>query len=94
MTERIALHVFVVGRVQGVWYRGWAEETARHLGLDGWIRNLRDGRVEAVFAGPRDIVERMVDACWGGPPLARVEAVSHVPAAMPTEPGFHRLPTI
>jgi len=94
MTERIALHVFVVGRVQGVWYRGWAEETARHLGLDGWIRNLRDGRVEAVFAGPREIVERMADACWGGPPLARVEAVSHVPAEMPTKPGFHRLPTI
>ena len=68
-----AMHVFVSGMVQGVFYRSWAEETARSLGLRGWVRNLQDGRVEAVFEGEKSKVERMVELCRRGPPHARVE---------------------
>ena len=68
-------HVFVAGRVQGVSYRGFTAREARARGLHGWVRNLDDGRVEAVFEGPRDQVQAMVDWCWQGSPAARVEAV-------------------
>jgi acylphosphatase len=68
-------HVVIRGRVQGVGYRAWTEYTAIDQGLDGWVRNRRDGSVEAVFAGPSDAVEQMVDACRRGPPGARVDAI-------------------
>ena len=68
-------HVVIRGRVQGVGYRAWTEYTAIDDGLDGWVRNRRDGSVEAVFAGPSDAVSQMVDACRRGPPGARVDAV-------------------
>ena len=54
-------HVTIRGRVQGVGYRVWVDYTATSLGLEGWVRNRRDGSVEAVFAGPSDIVEQMVE---------------------------------
>jgi acylphosphatase len=63
------------GRVQGVGYRAWAEYTALDLGLEGWVRNRRDGTVEALFAGSQEAVEAMLDACREGPPGARVEAI-------------------
>jgi acylphosphatase len=66
-------HVMVRGRVQGVGFRMWVEDTAQ--GLQGWVRNRRDGAVEAVFAGPKHAVEAMVAACRNGPPSARVETV-------------------
>jgi len=68
-------HVFIRGRVQGVGYRAWAEVAALRLGLEGWARNRHDGSVEAVFAGPEQVVARMIDACRRGPPAARVDAV-------------------
>lgn len=68
-------HVVVRGRVQGVGYRAWTEDAARARGLEGWVRNRRDGVVEAVFAGPADLVEAMVEACRRGPPGARVDTV-------------------
>jgi len=74
MTQDIR-HVMVRGRVQGVGYRAWVEHEALRRGLDGWVRNRRDGNVEAVFAGPPDAVAAMVAACRRGPPSARVEAV-------------------
>jgi acylphosphatase len=61
--------------VQGVFYRSWAEQTARRLGLKGWVSNLPDGRVEAVFEGDKERVERMVGMCRKGPPHAKVEKV-------------------
>jgi acylphosphatase len=68
-------HVVIGGRVQGVGYRAWTQYTALDHGLDGWVRNRRDGSVEAVFAGAPETVTRMIEACRRGPPGARVDAV-------------------
>jgi acylphosphatase len=68
-------HVVIRGRVQGVGYRAWTEYTAIDRGLDGWVRNRRDGSVEATFVGPRDAVEAMIADCRRGPSSARVDAV-------------------
>ena len=67
--------VTIVGRVQGVGYRAWVEHRARAHGLEGWVRNRRDGRVEALFAGPAEVVSEMISSCRRGPSSARVEAV-------------------
>ena len=67
--------VVIRGRVQGVGYRAWTEYTALEVGLEGWVRNRRDGTVEALFAGPQEVVETMLKACRQGPPGARVEAI-------------------
>lgn len=69
-------HVFVSGRVQGVGYRMSTYEVANDLGLNGWVRNLPDGRVEAVFEGSRDAVEQMIDWCHEGNPPAVVKDVA------------------
>jgi acylphosphatase len=74
--ERVRAHVRVSGTVQGVHYRANTRETAREAGLDGWVRNLDDGRVEAVFEGPRAAVESAVEWCERGSPAARVERVT------------------
>jgi acylphosphatase len=68
-------HVIVHGRVQGVGYRAWAEYAALKKGLEGWVRNRRDGTVEALFAGPAEVVAAMVDACRRGPPGARINSL-------------------
>jgi len=68
-------HVIIRGRVQAVGYRAWTEFIAGRHGLQGWVRNRRDGSVEAVFAGPREAVEAMVADCRRGPPGARVDAI-------------------
>lgn len=70
-----ARHLIIHGRVQGVFYRDWTVQTARSLGLAGWVRNLPDGTVEAHIQGERQAVERMVAAMEGGPPRARVERI-------------------
>ena len=90
---RVAIKVVIRGRVQGVWYRGWAVDTARGLGLHGWVRNRRDGTVEALFAGPVDAVRQMVEACWQGPAAAQVAAIDETHAEFPVEAGFRQLPT-
>ena len=69
------IHVLILGRVQGVWYRAWTVEEARKHQLDGWVRNRRDGAVEAIFYGPSDLVTEMIVACRAGPPLARVDDI-------------------
>jgi len=68
-------HVAIRGRVQGVGYRAWVEEEATARRLEGWVRNRRDGSVEAVFAGSDDVVGDMIAACRRGPSSARVDAV-------------------
>jgi len=76
----VIVQVVIRGRVHGVGYRAWTEEMAREHGLAGWVRNRRDGSVEALFAGERDIVARMIELCRRGPPGARVTAVDQRPA--------------
>jgi acylphosphatase len=73
---RVVHHVVVRGRVQGVGFRAWAEITALELGLEGWVRNRRDGSVEVVLAGTEDVVAAMVELCRKGPPGARVDALA------------------
>ena len=67
--------VTIRGRVQGVGYRAWVEDRAVAHDLEGWVRNRRDGSVEALFAGPAEVVADMVAQCRRGPSSARVEAV-------------------
>jgi acylphosphatase len=74
--DRVRAHVFVSGRVQGVYYRANTRDAASERGVDGWVQNLDDSRVEAVFEGPRETVESMVEWCHDGSPRARVDDVS------------------
>jgi acylphosphatase len=69
------MHVFVSGRVQGVFFRARTRETAQSLKLTGWVRNLYDGRVEAVFEGKDEDIEAMMEWCKKGPPYAIVKQV-------------------
>ncbi len=71
-------HVFVSGKVQGVFYRDTTKKEATKRGLTGWVRNLRDGRVEAVFQGDEATVDDAVAWCHEGSPLARVTHVERV----------------
>jgi len=77
MTDR-TVHVLVHGRVQGVGFRAWVHHQAELHGLKGWVRNRRDGAVEAVFSGPDDLVEVMLKACRQGPGGSAVERVEPV----------------
>ena len=92
--------VTIRGRVQGVGYRYWLEQQARARGLEGWVRNRRDGSVEALFAGPPDVVSGMIASCRRGPLSARVDAIEEEPANADAlglrRPGerFSVLPTI
>ncbi len=69
------VHVFISGKVQGVWFRSYTKKEADRLGVKGWVRNLPDGRVEAVFEGEEEAVEAMVRWCHEGSPLSRVTGV-------------------
>ena len=69
------VHVIIYGRVQGVWFRAHTKEIADKLGIKGWVRNLPDGSVEAVFEGNEESIEEMIKWCHQGPPLARVDRV-------------------
>ncbi|QSG05851.1 acylphosphatase [Halapricum desulfuricans] len=75
MSDRTRAHVFVTGRVQGVFFRATTRDTAHQQDVDGWVKNLDDGRVEAVFEGTEDDVESMIEFCHDGSPQARVEGV-------------------
>ena len=88
------VRVVISGRVQGVGFRYWTGDQAERHGLDGWVRNRRDGTVEAVFAGEAAVVDDMVAACATGPRFARVEDVAVAPDEEPVTPGFRYLPTV
>jgi len=68
-------HLFISGRVQGVFYRANTRDEARRLGLTGWVRNLPDGRVEAVVEGEEAKIKELIDWCHEGPPGALVRDV-------------------
>ncbi len=89
-----ARHLRVEGRVQGVGYRDWLLREAVRLGLAGWVRNRRDGTVEAVVAGAEPAVEMLLSACRRGPMLARVASIEERFCEVPDGPGFLRLPTL
>jgi len=77
----VAKHVRVTGRVQGVFYRAWAQSQARELGVSGWIRNCPDGSVEAHLGGEQDCVGRMIERMRRGPANAQVDDIDIEEAA-------------
>jgi acylphosphatase len=89
----ISVNIRIRGRVQGVWYRGWTVEEAARRGLRGWVRNRRDGSVEAVLCGPAAAVDDMIEAMRSGPPAARVESVERSAAETFAGRDFVSLPT-
>jgi len=84
----------ISGKVQGVWFRAWTQARAEEFGLDGWVRNRRDGTVEAVFSGPAPAVDRMVALAHDGPSHARVSGVQVSDSAETPAPGFEKRPTV
>ncbi len=97
--ERI-VRALISGRVQGVGYRAWTRAEAEALGLDGWVRNRRNGDVEALIAGPAAVVEALCARLWRGPAAAivvRVELREARPADLEARrggPGFQQIATI
>jgi acylphosphatase len=87
------VHVRVTGQVQGVCYRAWTENSALSLGLNGWVRNRRDGSVEAVFSGSAAAVGEMLRRCREGPPAALVKDVAILGEGGAAPGGFAVLPT-
>ena len=83
----------ICGRVQGVYYRGWSVETARSLGLIGWVRNRHDGSVEILVAGDAAVVDRFVALCHQGPAAARVDDIELQDAPVEEVTGFTQRPT-
>ncbi len=76
MGDRTRAHVYVTGTVQGVYYRATTRDRAREHGVDGWVRNLDGGRVEAIFEGQTAAVEETVEWCHEGSPRAEVADVA------------------
>ena len=85
---KIRTHVFISGMVQGVGYRFSTFDKANQLGLNGWVRNISDGRVEAVFEGNKTAVEEMIRWCYKGPPGAVAKDVAVEYAAPEGIEGF------
>ena len=73
--NKVRVHIYVSGRVQGVFFRASTQGEALRLGITGWVRNLRDGRVEALFEGDSNKVDEVIEFCQKGPPSAIVEKV-------------------
>ena len=86
--------ILVSGRVQGVGYGAWTAEQARSLGIDGWVRNRRDGTVEILAAGHEESVDALAGRCREGPRMARVDSVSVVPCDEEAPEGFEQRPTV
>jgi len=76
MADKARLHVLIEGRVQGVFFRAYTRDEARARGLSGWVRNLPDGRVEALFEGERAALDSMLAWCRQGPRYAYVDSVT------------------
>jgi len=75
MIETLRVHLYVSGIVQGVFFRAYTQDIAQSLGLTGWVKNLRDGRVEITAEGSRNKIEKLIQWCSKGPPGAEVEDV-------------------
>ena len=92
--DRRTVRVRLEGHVQGVGFRYWTEQVAGNLGLDGWVRNRRDGGVEAVLSGRPEDVARMLERCRQGPASARVDFVKVEEEMQPPPAGFDVKPTV
>lgn len=90
MNRRLRIH----GRVQGVWFRGWAVDVARELGLSGWVRNRHDGSVEILAEGPEEAIEALIERCRQGPSGARVEQVQAEETDEAAPAGFEQRETL
>jgi len=77
-TLQVRAHIFVSGKVQGVFFRAKTRGKALELGLTGWVKNLSDGRVEAVFEGEKAQVEQILEWAKSGPPGAKIEALEPI----------------
>ena len=88
-TVRLAIQ----GRVQGVSYRWWMVGEATQRGLNGWVRNRRDGSVEVLVSGPIATVDELIEACRQGPPAARVTDIEIVAEEGAVTGGFEQKPT-
>ena len=91
--DQFTVRVRITGRVPGVCYRTWAQSNAQALGLSGWVRNRRDGAVEALFSGATVRVSEMLTRCREGPPSAFVEGVVIVEEGKSAPAGFRVLST-
>jgi acylphosphatase len=89
-----AKRVVIAGAVQGVGFRMWMVKSALELGLSGWVRNRRDGTIEALISGDPAAVEELLRACRLGPRAARVDEILEFLADPPEEPGFTARATI
>jgi acylphosphatase len=94
MSRAVTVRLRISGRVQGVAYRAWTVRQASLLFLSGWIRNRRDGSVEAVLSGPEEAVRTMIERCRQGPPGALVSAITEQVETAPVVPGFRQAPTV
>ena len=83
----VRAHLFIEGRVQGVFYRAFTRNLAMKLGLNGWVRNLYDGRVEALFEGSRELVEQAIQECRKGPAGS---SVSNIDVRWEESPGEYK----
>jgi acylphosphatase len=88
-----SVRLLIQGRVQGVSYRYWTVSEATARGLDGWVRNRRDGSVEAFLSGPTATVDEMIEACRQGPRAARVTDIEMHAENTRAARGFQQLPT-
>jgi len=88
------IHLRIEGRVQGVGFRYWVRNEAGRLGLDGWVRNRRDGAVEAVFSGLPDAVAAMQSLCAKGPFGSKVRHVALIQEGGSVAAGFEIKPTV
>jgi len=86
MIKRVKL--VISGRVQGVGFRYWVKKTAWELGIAGWVKNLSDGRVEAVFEGNEMLIKKIINECWQGPPLSKVDEVKVIREKVKEMKGF------
>ena len=92
--QRKSVRLRINGRVQGVFFRAWTEQEAQQRGLHGWVRNRNDGSVEALFSGPPDAVDAMIDRCWQGPDAARVADIEITPSEGLCPARFEVKPTV
>jgi len=89
------VHAIISGRVQGVWYRGWTVDTATQLNIAGWVRNRRDGTVEAMLSGDDNDVDQMIVLMHQGSPHAIVNSIVVTIASKPIEnKTFKQLSTL